>query len=223
MERVSILIDGNNFYHLVLKKLGLEEMQFDFESYAIFLANGRIISDNGKRFYIGTVREKEGDLRSKKAMAKQTSLFTILKQNNWELRTSKLQTRIEKIPIDNRVVDYENILRLGIRQFEFSRLREKGIDVKLATDLIVGAIDNKYDTAIVVSSDSDLMPAIDWVRHRKRKKIEYIGFSIPDEINPDNSTNPSTSLIAKTDTQRVFIESDLRPFLKRNLFDNKIQ
>jgi len=216
MEKVSILIDGSNFYHLVLKKFGLEETQFDFESFAVFLANGRIISDTGKRFYTGTVREKEGDIRTKEAMSKQTALFTALIHSHWEIRKSKLQTRTEKIPIDDRVVDYENILKLGIKHFEFSRLREKGIDVKLATDLIVGAIDNQYDVAIIVSSDSDLMPAIDWVRYRKRKKIEYVGFSIPDDINPNNSTNPSISLIAKTDIKRILVESDLRAFIIQN-------
>jgi len=30
LERVSIYIDGGNFYHLVLKKLGLKESDFDF-------------------------------------------------------------------------------------------------------------------------------------------------------------------------------------------------
>lgn len=222
MERVSILIDGSNFYHLVLKKLGLKESQFDFEKFAEFLADGRIISDMGKRFYTGTVREKEGDIRSKETMARQTSFFTILKGNNWEIKTSKLQTRMEEISIDNRVVDYENILKVGIKKIKFEKLREKGIDVKLATDLIVGAVDNKYDTAIIVSSDSDLTPAIDWVRHRKKRKIEYIGFSIPNETNPENSTNPSLSLIAKTDIKRILIKSDLQPFIIPTLFDGKI-
>jgi len=221
MEKVSILIDGSNFYHLVLKKLGLEVMQFDFERFAIFLANGRTISDMGKRFYTGTVREREGDIRTKTAMSKQTTLFTALIRDSWEIRKSKLQTRVEKIPIDDRVADYENLQKLGIRQIEFTRLREKGIDVKLATDLIVGAVDNQYDIAIVVSSDSDLMPAIDWVRYRKRKKIEYIGFSIPDETNSDNSTNPSLSLIARTDIKRIFIRSDLQPFITQDLFSGR--
>jgi len=107
-------------------------------------------------------------------------------------------------------------LKFGIKKIIYKRLREKGIDVKIATDLIVGAVDNQYDTAILVSSDSDLNPAIDWVRYRyrKKKKIEYIGFSIPDEINPENSTNPSLSLITKSDVKRILIKSDLRPFIK---------
>lgn len=209
-EKVSILIDGGNFYHLALKKLNIEETQFDFEKFAVFLANERIIADKGKRFYVGTIREREGDIKSKKAMAKQTSLFTLLQKNKWEIKTSKLKTRIEEIKIDDRVVDYKSILEKGISKIEFERLREKGIDVKIATDLIVGAVDNQYDVAIIVSSDSDLVPAIDWVRYRMKKKIEYIGFSIPDENNPKNSTNPLISLITKTDIKRILVKSDIK-------------
>jgi uncharacterized LabA/DUF88 family protein len=215
MDRVSILIDGSNFYHLVLKKLFLEETQFDFERFVKFLADGRTISDKGKRFYTGTVREKEGDIRTKEAMAKQTKLFTTLIKNEWEIRKSKLQIRTERISVDDRVVGYKNLLKLGVKQFEFSRLREKGIDVKLATDLIAGAVDDQYDTAIVVSSDSDLIPAIDWVRLRKGKKIEYIGFSIPDKVDINNSTNPAISLMTKTDVKRILIKSDLRSFINK--------
>ena len=213
MEKVSIYIDGGNFYHLVIKKLGIDEAQFDFEKFAIFLANNRPISTMGKRFYIGTVREESGNVWSKNAMSKQTTLFTQLRKSNWEIKTSKLRKRIEEIKIDDRVVDYEKIKKLGIQKIIFERLREKGIDVKLATDLIVGSVDNQYDTAIVVSSDADLIPAIDWVRHRKKKKIEYVGFSIADEGNPKNYTNPLISLIAKTDIKRILVKSDLEQFV----------
>jgi len=58
-ERISIYIDGGNFYHLALKKLGLTENDFDFEAFAVFLSNKRRIVEKGKRFYIGTVRERE--------------------------------------------------------------------------------------------------------------------------------------------------------------------
>jgi uncharacterized LabA/DUF88 family protein len=212
-KRVSIHIDGGNFYHLVLKKLNLNETDFDFEKFANFLANGRIISEMGKRFYIGTVREKEGDVRSKEAMSKQTSLFAFLKKHNWEIKTSKLKKRIEKIAIDDRVNDYKKLLKLGIKEITTERFREKGIDVKLATDLIVGAVDDKYDTAIIISSDSDLIPAIDWVKLRMKKTIEYIGFSIPDEADPEISTNPLISLVAKADIKRILIKSDLQQFV----------
>lgn len=218
MEKVCIYIDGGNFYHLALKKLGISEKEFDFDAFLMFLiGEKRIVAEMGKRYYVGTIREKVGDERSKKAMALQTSFFARLKSSRWEIKTSKLRTRIEEIPIDQRVHDFKKIQKLGVQSIKIERLREKGIDVKLATDLIVGAVDNKYDTAIIVSSDGDLVPAIDWVRHRFKKKIEYVGFSIIDPKNPNNSTRPLLSMIPKTDIQRTLTAEDLKPFIIQKL------
>ncbi len=214
MEKVCIHIDGGNFYHLALKKLDLSEKEFDFDKFVLFLAGEkRTIADLGKRYYVGTVREKEGDQRSKDAMAMQTSLFAKLKTTKWEIKTSKLRTRTEEIFIDQRIQDYKKLQKLGIKSIKIERLREKGIDVKLATDLIVGAVDDKYDTAIVVSSDSDLIPAIDLVRYRFSKKVEYVGFSIADPKRPNNPTRPLLSMIPRTDVQRTLTAEDLRFFI----------
>ena len=213
-ERVSIHVDGGNFYHLVIKKLNIEENEFDFGAFATLLTDGRSVGENCKRFYKGSVREKEGDARSKKLMSEQTRLFTFLKKDGWDIKTSKLRTRIEELVIDDRVVDYQKLKKLGIEKIYAERMREKGIDVKIATDLIVGAIDDKYDTAIVVSSDSDLIPAIDWVRNRIKKKIEYIGFSIQDITDSEKSTRPLKMMFEKTDSQRVFSEIDMRKLIK---------
>ena len=216
-ERVQIFIDGSNFYYLTLKKLGLQESQFDFDAFASFLANGRIISDMGKRLYVGTVKERVGDPRSVFAMSRQTSLFSHLKSNHWEVKTSILKSRVEELLINSRVINYKKILKAGIKKIQFKRLREKGIDVKLATDLITAAIDDRYDTAIVVSSDADLIPAIDWVRLRAKKKVEYISFSIADPVDEKNSTRPLLSMMSKTDIQRTLIETDLRKFAVKKL------
>ncbi|MDO8451837.1 MAG: NYN domain-containing protein [bacterium] len=212
-ERICIFIDGANFYHLTLKKMGLKDADFNYEGFSNFLADGRTITEMGKRFYIGTVREREGDVRSKAAMAEQTSFFSSLTSTKWQLKTSKLRERTEKIVMDGRVQDYEKIRKLGIKEIIFTRNREKGIDVKLVTDLFIGAIDNKYDTAIIVSSDTDLVPAIDSVRYRLKRKVEYIGFSIEDPNDKTNSTKPILSMISRTDRQRTLVESDLKTFV----------
>ncbi len=214
MERVSVYIDGGNFYHLVIKKLDVEENEFDFDAFANFLINGRTMSESCKRFYKGSVREKEGDLRSKELMSKQTKLFTMLKKSGWDIKTSKLRTRVEELVVDNRVFEYQKLKKIGIEKIHTERMREKGIDVKIATDLLVGAFDDKYDTAILVSSDSDLVPAIDWVRNRKKKKVEYIGFSIPDTEDPKKSTKPLVMMFSKTDVQRVFSDAEMKKFIK---------
>lgn len=216
-ERVQIFIDGGNFHHLVLKKLGAEEQGFNFEKFTGFLANGRVITERGKRFYVGTVRERLGDERSKLAMSKQTVFFEILKTTGWAIKTSKLRTRIERIIIDDRVVGYQELLKKGVKEVVFQRTREKGIDVKLATDLVVGAIDNQYDTAIVVSSDGDLIPAIDWIRKRQNKKVEYIGFSIIDSRDRANDTKAAQGLITNSDIHRILIASDIQQFITPTL------
>lgn len=214
IERVQIFIDGGNFHHLVLKKLGIQELNFSFEEFALFLANSRTITPLGKRYYVGTVREQVGNPRSKEAMSRQTKFFTILNSYHWEVKTSKLRIRNEKITIDHRVHNYQELHNKGVRMIEYTTMREKGIDVKLATDLIVGAVDDKYDTALVISSDGDLVPAIDWVRNCRKKKVEYIGFSILNKNNPKDYTRPLQTMINRSDIQRILVESDIRKFEK---------
>lgn len=42
--------------------------------------------------------------------------------------------------------------------------REKGIDVLLAIHMVMGARNNEYDVAVLVSADTDLIPALEAVR-----------------------------------------------------------
>ena len=213
-EKVQIFIDGGNFHHLLLKKLKLKELDFLFDEFAKFLANGRMITEAGKRYYIGTVREQAGNIKSKESMAQQQKLFAQLWPLGWQTKTSKLRFREERVIIDDRTVDYKRILRKGIKQIEYHRFREKGIDVKIATDLIIGALDNKYDTAIIVSSDTDLIPAIDIVRKRFKKRVEYVGFSIIDETAQQEDSKSSIGMITKSDVQRILVKSDIAGFIK---------
>jgi uncharacterized LabA/DUF88 family protein len=47
------------------------------------------------------------------------------------------------------------------KPIEWDKGEEKGIDVLLALGLVLGAIRDEYDVAVVVSGDTDLVPAID--------------------------------------------------------------
>jgi uncharacterized LabA/DUF88 family protein len=214
MEKVCVVIDSSNFYNLVLKKLGSQDVDFDFEKFVKFLAEGREIPNECKRFYVATVRE---NIEGKNAMSNQTKLFSyLINAGGWKILTSTLRTRTEKIKIDRKVENYESMLNKGIKEIIYTRAREKGIDVKIAIDLIVGAIDKKYDTAILVSSDTDLIPALDLVRFRFNRKVEYIGFSLPKRENCEE-TKPVPRMIGKTDIQRVLVESDIRNFIRPSL------
>ncbi|TSC89135.1 MAG: Uncharacterized protein G01um10143_516 [Parcubacteria group bacterium Gr01-1014_3] len=86
--------------------------------------------------------------------------------------------------------------------YDGGRPREKGTDVKIAVELVVDAVDNKYDTAIVISSDTDLIPALEYVRKNKKKKVEYVGFS----------NAPSFGMQKNADISRLLLLADLDNF-----------
>src|SRR3989344_4573200 len=102
-SRICVFIDGGNFYHLVAKKLNFSELDFNFDEFVKFLIGERNLIKDGKRYYIGTVREKNDGHESLQAMSRQTKLFTNLIATNWIIKTSKLRTRVERIEIDKRV------------------------------------------------------------------------------------------------------------------------
>lgn len=87
-----------------------------------------------------------------------------------------------------------------------SDYKEKGTDVKIATDLIIGAVDDWYDTAILVSSDTDLIPAIKYIKYRK-KRLEYVGFS----------HNPSFGMQKYADLSVLLLPKDIESFKEKTL------
>lgn len=52
---------------------------------------------------------------------------------------------------------------------------EKGVDVKIAVDLVSKACDGSIEVAILGSSDSDLQPAIEEA-NKRGIKVVYLGF-----------------------------------------------
>lgn len=45
--------------------------------------------------------------------------------------------------------------------------QEKGIDVSLAVDFVAGAIDGAYDIGVIMSADTDITPALEYVAKKK--------------------------------------------------------
>ena len=173
IERVFIIIDGNNFYHR-LKETGLKNLlRLDYEKFARFLVGKRSLAL--KKYYIGAIREEPGNLKSRILMQNQQKLLGKLKKYDWEIGLGHM--------------------------LKTDRYHEKGVDVLMAVDLLIGAYEDLYDTAILVTSDTDLIPAIRKVKE-KGKKVEYIGFS----------HKPSFGLIANSDIRRLLTKEDLERF-----------
>lgn len=171
MEKVKIFIDGSNFFYYC-KEIGVSSFPiFDFEKLTKLLSQDRTIVE--KSYYIGGVRANPKDPNAIKMMKKQMSFFSYLKKNGWNIRKGYLLKSNDKY-------------------------HEKGVDVLLALDLALGAVDNKYDTALLVSSDTDLLPAIKETEKRG-KKVEYIGFL----------HRPSIAMVSNCKTSRLINKADL--------------
>ena len=82
------------------------------------------------------------------------------------------------------------------------KFHEKGVDVHLAVDLLSNAYENKIDKFILISSDTDLIPAISKTMSIG-KTVEYIGFS----------HQPSIALVAKCTTSRLLTQTEISQFV----------
>lgn len=178
MEKVAVYIDGSNFYHYLKDdEISFPKGKgFNFKDFVDFLVGDKrkCIS---KRYYIGIFRNVDKTTKSAELVRGQ-------------------QKFLSKLESDDFVIKRGRIL------YDKGRIREKGTDVKIATDLIIGAIDDHYDTAILISSDTDLIPALQYIRYKK-KKIEYIGFSHA----------PSFGIQKNADLSRLLLPADIQKFI----------
>ncbi len=177
-ERVAIYIDGSNFYHYLKdKEIGSKKGdKFDFCKFIDYLVGDRECIS--KRYYTGIFRNIDGTTRSQELVRGQQKFLSKIENDGFKLKGGKIL-------------------------YDGGRPREKGTDVKIAVDLIIGAVDNIYDTAIVVSSDTDLIPAIKYAKY-KEKKIEYVGFSHAPSFGMQKYALP-----------RLFLPAEIGKFIER--------
>jgi len=150
-EKVAVYIDGNNFYkYLKDREVDFPKgVRFNFNKFIDFLIGERELVS--KRYYVGIARNFDNSEKSKRIVFGQQKFLTRIENEGFKIKRGRVM-------------------------YDGGKIREKGTDVKIATDLIIGAVDNIYNTVILVSSDTDLIPALNYVRYKK-KRIEYVGFS----------------------------------------------
>jgi len=146
-ERVSIFIDGSNLYH-GLKVIGMSIN--DFERFANLIAGDR---DLRRVFYYTAIMDR--DFNEKGFIKQQKFLRKLSSIPKFKL----VYCTFKKIMGKNGNIRYE----------------VKGDDVQLANDMLVGAYENRYDTAVLVSGDEDFKPVVRTIK-RLGKRVENIFF-----------------------------------------------
>ncbi len=102
------------------------------------------------RYYIGAVKRENHNEKSEQMYASQQKLFRKLQRQNINIILGELIKHPDK------------------------SYHEKGVDVRLAVEMIRFARENKYDIAYLVSSDTDLVAAVEEVR-AFGKEVYYVG------------------------------------------------
>lgn len=174
-QRCVVLIDGSNFY-FKLKDLKLHRLlEFNLGGFIKKLAEN--FETTRAVYYVGAVRT-DGTEKTQKMFSAQRKLLAHLRGNK---------------------IKYS----LGYLLKSDGKFREKGVDVNIAVDILVAAYEDLCDAIILVSSDTDLLPAIKKAKE-KGITVEYIGFS----------HQPSVAMVANCSSSRLLTRADLVPFVK---------
>lgn len=176
METI-LLIDGENFkgkmksvFYTVRKDRPLWH-EYDFKGLFEKVLSGYKIQR--KVFYFARIKEHEDSKeKSKQLVQDQRLLKTHLEQQGFEVILSgRVRGQMEDSTNGKKVLIF----------------KEKGVDVKIAVDMVSIACDKKAKEIILGSSDSDLQPAIQEVKERKVRCL-YLGF----EAQPNKGISYTT-------------------------------
>lgn len=146
-ERAVFLFDGPNFYKN-LKQANLSKGHLDFLAFARNLCGPRKLSDV---IFFTSPTDSVHDAEN---YVKQQKFFAAIQQSGVILRLGKLVHRKNKCPLCNK---------------EFSFKTEKSVDVQIAIEIVLGAVEDKWDVLYLASCDSDLIPAINYARSKDKK------------------------------------------------------
>ena len=160
-----LFIDGENFKYKirsVFKESGKNKplwRNYDFKGLLDKVLEG--IDIDKKVFYFAKIKEhKESKEKSKQLIEEQRLLKTHLEKQGFEVVLSgRVRGQTEEDQNGRKIVIF----------------REKGVDVKIAVDMVSLACDKKVKEIILCSSDSDLQPAIKEIGKRDVKCL-YLGF-----------------------------------------------
>ena len=146
-KRVMILIDGSNFYYSTAK-LG---KKVNFEKLIKELLRDRELV--GAYYYVAPLNIKADE------------------EKYWSHQ--RFIEMLKEIPKFHVVLCA--LKKLKIKNNEYIYV-VKGDDVKLSNNLLMGAVKEVYDTAIIISGDEDFVDSIKIVREEYKKRVGNVYF-----------------------------------------------
>jgi uncharacterized LabA/DUF88 family protein len=91
-------------------------------------------------------------------------------------RTIQRELGYLMVPIFRRTPREDQLLSSNFTAGGIPIAPEKMLDTHMATDLIGDATFDVYDVALILSEDSDFVPAVDFVQEMRHKQVVHVGF-----------------------------------------------
>jgi uncharacterized LabA/DUF88 family protein len=150
MGKKLVIFDGSNFYHKS-KRLAPEVhlTYFNYRKLAEIITGSK--SGMNIEYCVGEIKRERNNAKSRAMYNGQMALFSTLGAQNITINKGFM-------------MKHDDIYS------------EKGVDVKIATDILRGAFLDEYDECYIISSDTDIIPAIRCAVDIKKKTIIYVGF-----------------------------------------------
>lgn len=155
-------------------------LNFNFRGLAEWIAQPETLIE--AHYYVGAIRRQRNNEKAEKMYADQQKLIAKLQQQNIFITLGQLIQHPDKT------------------------FHEKGVDVRLAVEMIRFAREDKYDIACLVSSDTDLVAAVEEVKSFG-KKVQYVGIA----------KGQSFGLTKVANDVRLLRPEDIKPFLPKLL------
>ncbi|PIV06747.1 hypothetical protein COS53_03755, partial [Candidatus Shapirobacteria bacterium CG03_land_8_20_14_0_80_35_14] len=165
-NKIALFIDGENLRHYLENVI--VEKKLDKNKYSI-------LNINFGKLFEGPLTGM-GEVTKTYYSAKLHALPETEKASKFLIERQRiLKTRLEKQGYEFLIAGHvrpQFVKQNGKTKVVF---KEKGVDVRIAVDLVKTAVDKNFLTVVLCSSDSDLQPAIKEARNRGLEII-YLGF-----------------------------------------------
>tara|TARA_Y100000310_G_scaffold61798_2_gene57041 strand:- start:515 stop:1144 length:630 start_codon:yes stop_codon:yes gene_type:complete len=181
-KRVYTYFDGSNFYHLA--KLNYSINKIDFEKISREFIDAPFEDLVKINYFIAPVNQQERPELYKR----QQKFFRQIDKNPLiKIYLGRLVSRpLNKINIICNSCGIQQAGELScpkcnkkVKLNKTYKSTEKGVDVNLAINLLLDALDNKYDLALLFSGDADFCPAIKYIIKNLNKEIIFCSFPKP--------------------------------------------
>ncbi len=167
MKRTIIFIDANNWYHNI--KRWFKPSLIDMKKISQVIAKEKNLDIIEIRWYTSVPNIED----NKQVYLAHMDFLGYLERQGIKVIARKLQRLSNKEIIKKREDLLESwdlcevckpLVEVGFTYIQEPNQKEKGVDVRIAIDMVKEALQNKLDYCVLISGDADFIPALELIK-----------------------------------------------------------